>query len=263
MTTTHQPTAGLAVDTYTSPAHLDRITSPSGRPARGMPLSRKYRVAHLTPFQEIVEQDLLGPDADAFEQAFAAIGHGAIVQTSHGPMAVEDLLPGDSVLTNEHGMQTLLWHGRVTLSPDHSRATQSSMTRITADALGLAKPSADLVLGPAARILHSNGAVKQLTGQAVASIPARDFVDLGQFIALRPIAPVSCYQIGFGRHCSVNLNGVAVETLHPGPAHQLRLGPEERAIFMRMFPHMTCLQDFGTLAAPRLRQADLDLVRAA
>ena len=66
------------------------------------------------------------------------------------------------------------------------------MTRITADALGFGRPTPDLVLGPAARILHRSPAARILTGADAALIPVRNFIDGDQLIELRPIAPVHC-----------------------------------------------------------------------
>ena len=71
------------------------------------PLMRKYEIAHLTPTNEIHEARRLAPAMAAFEDAFAAIGRGAIVQTETGPCAIEDLLPGDRIHTESHGLQTL------------------------------------------------------------------------------------------------------------------------------------------------------------
>jgi len=226
---------------------------------------RKYEVAHLTPSQTIENMTKFAPAMAAFENAFAAFGRGAVLQTKTGPMAIEDLLPGDDVLTVEHGYQTLLWHGSMIVAPgaQNPRPEIGTMTRITADALGLARPAYDLVLGPAARMRHTTPAAQVLTGTPDVLIPVRDFIDGEQLIELRPIAPVHCYQIGFAEHACVNINGIEVETLHPGPAHALGLGPDMLVHFMQLFPHIRRPTDFGPLVAPRLRKADLDLVMVA
>ncbi len=265
MKTTSHTTAGLAVAPYTSPAQSGRIASPSGQLPRSKPLMRKYEVAHLTPSQNIADFTKIAPAMPVFEDAFAAFGRGAIFQTKNGPMAVEDLLPGDEIMTTDQGYQTLMWHGKMVIAPGEKnpRAEMGTMTRITADALGYGRPAPDLVLGPAARMLHRSPAGQVLTGVQDVMIPVRDFIDSDQIIELRPIAPVHCYQIGFARHASVNVNGINIETLHPGPAHSLGLGPEMLAHFMQLFPHMRRPADFGPLTAPRLRKADLDLVMAA
>ncbi len=264
MNKTPNTTAGLAVAPYTSRAHMGRIASPSGQLSRVKPLMRRYEVAHLTPSKNIEDFAKIAPAMPVFEDAFAAFGRGAILRTQSGMMAVEDLLPGDKVLTSL-GYQTLLWRGAMSIVPgaQNPRPEIGTLTRITADALGLGRPAPDLVLGPAARMLHRSPATRLLTGTDTALIPVRDFIDGDQMIELRPIAPVQCYQLGFKEHACVNVNGIDVETLHPGPAHAIGLGPDLLPHFMALFPHMRELADFRPLAAPRLRKADLDLVIAA
>jgi len=257
MTYTPPTTAGLAVEPNTSPALMGRIASPSGQPLRVMPLMRRYEVAHLTPSLTVEENSVIAPAVSAFETAFAAFGRGAILRTENGPMAIEDLLPGDRVMTTEHGFQTLMWRGAITLQPARNdQLSIGAMTRIAS----YGRQNADLVLGPAARILHKNPAIKMLTGTQTALVPIRDFIDGGQYIALNPISPVQCYQIGFARHCCVNVNGIDVETLHPGPAHLLHLRNEMLLHFTRLFAHKSGPEDFGPMIAPRLRMDDIELV---
>lgn len=265
MNTTLNNAAGLAAETYTSSILPDRIASPNGRPLRKVPLVRKYEVAHLTPSHDIGNQTVIAPAIPPFEDAFAAFGRGAIVTTDQGPVAIEDLLPGDRVQTNEHGFQTLIWHGEMTVVPTNDTANRNSsaMTRVSADTGGYGHNAPDLVLGPAARVLRKSPHVRVLTGAPAAFIPAQDLVDAHRFIALHPMSPVQCYQIGFARHCSVSVNGVDVETLHPGPAHMLPLNAAMLGTYLSLFPHVRCIADFGAMAAPRLRQDDLDLVAAA
>lgn len=257
--------AGLAVRKYTSPVTVDRFASQDGRSLRSRPLMRKYEIAHLTTSCDIVEETQLAPALPAFEDAFAAFGRGAIVQTKNGPVAVEDLLPGDRVMTSENGFQTLLWKGTMTIIPgaQNAQARMGTMTRITADALGLGRPSPDLVLGPAARLLHRANGIRTLTGAHCAFVPVRDFIDQSQIIELTPIAPVHVYQLGFENHELVKVNGIEIESLHPGPIHALGLRHDMMGLFAAMFPHKRQLADFGTMAYPRIRLRDLDLFDVA
>ena len=122
------------------------------------------------------------------------------------------------------------------------------------------RPSPDLVLGPTARLLHRAAGVRTLTGKAAAFVPARDFFDGNSFIALRPATPVKVYQLGFKRHCSLTVNGIEIESLHPGTAFALGLRGDMLAQYLALFPHMHSLEDFGEMKNPRLRLRDLDLL---
>ena len=226
---------------------------------------RKYEVAHLTSSGNIEDFSRIAPATPAFEDSFAAIGRSAIIQTENGPVAVEDLLPGDRIKTSTNGFQTLKWHGSMQIIPgaQNHRPEMGTMTRITADALGFGRPAPDLVLGPAARMLHTHHGVRTLTGSDAAFIPARDFIDGSSIIELRPIAAVHVYQLGFDAHERICVNGIEIETLHPGAPHTLQVTHDMRQIFMSMFPHMRDINSFGSMCHPRIRLRDLDLFQAA
>lgn len=226
---------------------------------------RKYEIAHLTPSEDVIDATRLAPALPPFEDAFAAIGRGAIVQTARGPSAVEDLWPGDEVMTASHGMQRLLWLGSMTIVPgsQNKRPEMGTMTRVTADALGLGRPAPDLVLGPAARLAHAAPGVRTLTGSDRAFVPVRDFIDGAQIVELTPVSPVQCYQLGFADHCRIAVNGIEIETLHPGVPHTLGLRGDMLSLLVSLFPHKETLAEFGAMLHPRIRLRDLDLFDVA
>ncbi|WP_439156282.1 Hint domain-containing protein [Yoonia sp.] len=204
----------------------------------------------------------VAPAIPVFEDAFAALGHGAVLQTRNGPVAVEDLVPGDSIRLADGRYDTLLWRGTMLLRPDDptTRSETGTLIRIMADTLGLGRPSPDLVLGPTARLFHRASGVRALTGSDAAFIPARDFVDGAQIISLRPAGPVNVYQLGFARHQNISVNGIEIESLHPGTAFSHGLRGDTLTQYLSLFPHKTSLDDFGTMRHPRLRLRDLELL---
>jgi len=229
-----------------------------------MAASRKYDLVFLDERGDIAEVSTRAPALPAFEDAFCAFGHGVILQTQNGPMAIEDLLPGDSVRLSDGTYDTLMWRGSTTLTPSESPdgSDGATLIRITADAFGPQRPAQDLVLGPSARLFHKANGIRALTGASAAFIPACDFIDGLQMIALRPAAPVRVYQLGFERHRTLDAGGIQVESLHPGTAFSLGLRGDMLSQYMALFPHKQKLEDFGTLQYPRLRLRDLDLFQA-
>lgn len=240
-------------------------TDSQGRPQKAKPVMRKYEVTYLTDDNQIEDFSRIAPAAPPFEEAFAAIGRGAILQTEMGPVAVEDLLPGDKIKTESSGYQTLKWRGTMTIVPgsQNKRAEMGTMTRLTSDAMGFGKPGQDLVLGPSARVAHKAAGVKTLTGSEIAFVPVRDFIDGSSIIELKPIAPVHCYQLGFDQHEKINVNGVEIESLHPGLPHTIPMRQDMLMLFMSLFPHKTRLSDFQSLLHPRINLRDLDLFAVA
>lgn len=226
---------------------------------------RKIEVACLLPDGSVTEFGRLVPAIPAFEDAAAAFSRNTLVTTNRGLMAVGDLWPGDRVRTVGDGLQTVLWKGCTMLVPE-ARAQDPAMgrlTRIASDSLGIARPLPDLILGPRARLAHRAPGIQVLTGAEAALIPARDFIDAVNVIEIAPATPVPVYQLGFARHARVLAHGVEVESLHPGPHHQLGLRGDMLALYMSCFPHLRDLADFGPPALPRLRLQDLDLFNVA
>jgi hypothetical protein len=116
------------------------------------------------------------------------------------------------------------------------------------------------VLGPTAHLLHRAAGVRTLTGKRSAFIPARDFVDGSHFIALHPTIPVQLFQLGFARQESLLVNGIEIESLHPGTFFGLGLRGDMLAQYLALFPHKNDLDDFGEMRHPRLRMRDLELL---
>ena len=257
--------ANLAVRTVSASASLSRDSILDGRPQRSRPLMRKYEVAHLNSSSEIEDSSHLAFALPAFEDSFASMGRGAILQTETGPCAVEDLLPGDKILTASNGFQTLLWKGSMTIipGPQNQRPEMGTMTRLTSEAFGYGRPMPDLVLGPSARMTHKSAGVRTLTGRNSALIPVRDFIDQSQIIELTPVSAVQVYQLGFGDHERLCVNGIEIESLHPGLPHMIGLKGETISNLMALFPHKQSLADFGPLIHPRISLRDLDMFNAA
>jgi hypothetical protein len=220
----------------------------------------------LNPDGTIGETTRIGPATPQFEDAFAALGRGALIATAQGPVAVEDLLPGTLVETAAHGFVPLLWVGAMTIYPDPSGAIASDsprLIRIAADAFGPDRPGPDLVLGPRARLLYRHARCRDLIGSAEAFAPARAFVDGVSVFEVAPLSPVRVHHLGFRGQVTVLANGVEVESFHPGLQAEALMSPETRELFLGLFPHLAGIDGFGPMPVPRLTAFELESVRAA
>jgi len=241
----------------------------AARAQRGAPLLRKVEIICLMPGGEIREVARLVPALPAFEEAFAAFARGTILPTSRGLVAVEDLWPGMEVRTATGEMRTLLWRGSTMVVPmaegrhGGPDPAMSRLTRIGADALGIARPTHDLVLGPRARVVHRGPGVRALTGSDAALVLACDLARDEAIVGIAPATPVQVFHLDFDRHERLVANGVEVESYHPGPAAAFPLGGELLALWLSCMPHRRALADFGEPALPRILGRDLDLFDAA
>ncbi|SDF10250.1 Hint domain-containing protein [Limimaricola pyoseonensis] len=238
---------------------------PVGAPPRPRPsLMRRIEILCVCPRHpgDIIERSDTVPALPVFEDAVSAIARGALLPTDRGLVAIEDLWPGDKVKTATQGFRTLLWRGSTTIvagvrgqAPEMGR-----LTRISADALGIARPMHDLLLGPAARLVRRGAAIERITGHRAAAIPAHDLLDGLGVVEVTPPSGVQVFHLGFERQQRLVVNGVEMESYHPGPAQLAQLDGETRSLFLACFPHLSRIEDFGPPALPRLRLSDLEMV---
>lgn len=246
----------------TAPVSLQRAT-------RKPPLMRKYDVSALQPDGSTKTSHHVALANATFEAGFSAFARGTLVQTDFGPCAVEDLLPGDRILTDEYGPTPLLWIGSMTLMPNAEITTPdhppelTKLTRITADAFGISHPMPDFLAGPGARLLQRPLALRDIAGQGPVLTPVRDFIDGVNVIEITPPTPIALFHLALAHHATITVAGLKVETFHPGKNAGNDMGPNTRALFLSLFPHITRFSDFGSLAHPRASLSTLDALTAA
>lgn len=254
-------TAGLAVGRNSDPAASSaRFTQRDGRPQRTQPLMRRYEVVHLLPNGDIDDFSRIAPAHAAFEDSFGSLARGAVLTTTRGGVAIEDILPGDQVKTVTNGFQSVRWRGAMTLVPDAKGQDRrmGKLIRFAADALGIGRPTPDLLLGPSARLYHRSPTLQRVTGHTAAFVPAADFVDGVNIVEVQPQTPVQVFQLGFDAHERIVVNGVEVDSHNPGARHELGLRGDMLDLYLDLFPHASRIEDFGMLMHPRLSMHDLD-----
>jgi len=121
-------------------------------PAAQMP-KRTYEVAALREDGSLYIGQSTAPAMPLFEDAFSAFTHGSLIQTTMGPVAVEDLQPGDMVNTATGEAAELIWVGTSTFSPADA-GKRTPLIRIMPDALGQSRPERSLTVGPGADPAH-------------------------------------------------------------------------------------------------------------
>lgn len=247
-------------DSYSTPPQPRKADATEPREARLN--RRKFDILYLDRAGHLCEQSLLAAAHPAFEAAFSVAKQGSLVQSERGIVAVEDVFPGDRLRLSNGAFEVVQWRGSMVVNADEIAANSPSaqMTRITGDAFGFSRPTTDLVLGHGARILHRAAGIRKVSGNDSAFIPAADFVDGNNLIAMRPTGQFSMFQFGFHGQRGYEVNGITIESLHPGTAFNLGLRGDSLRAFLTLFPHKSSFEEFGLLHIPRLRLRDLDLL---
>jgi hypothetical protein len=200
----------------------------------------------------------VAPALPAFEAAFNAFTHGALIQTSAGPVAVEDLEPGTDLECANGQLTKLMWKGAITLVPGAPTLGEPlKLYRVMPDAFGLGRPAQDQSFGPGARRLDRTPKLRAALGTETALVPLASMADGHSIIEVNPVSPTRVYHLVCEDHAIILAAGLEVESFHPGPETPLSLPSEMLQFFMRFFPHLNDVRDFGRLSTARMTAEEL------
>ncbi len=238
----------------------DRMASSFSPDSNGAALAaqhakRTYEVAALREDDSLFIGQSTAPALPLFEDAFSAFTHGSLVETTMGPVAVEDLQPGDMIQTSEGDPAPLTWIGTSTFSPADA-GKRTPLIRIMPDSLGQSRPERFLTVGPGARILHTPANLRGLANGKQLLSPAAKFVDGVNVIEVTPPTPTRLFHICLSRHAVINVDGIEMETFHPATAALNDVSLSMRDRFLSLFPRIGDVSDFGPLAHPRAPEQD-------
>lgn len=224
------------------------------RPARKMPLMRKYEVLSQDDDGNLRSSFHMAPANPFFEAAFSAFARGTALDTPQGPRAIEDLCPGDLIDTAEMGPQPVQWVGSMQIIPNAPIADPAlgRLTRIMANSFGIHRPMSDVVAGPGARILQRPAHLRDLASTGPVFTPISNAVDGMSVFEVTPPAPVTVYHLCLPRHATIKAAGLEFESYHPGMGIERIMGHNMLTLFLSLFPHIDESADFGPLARPRM-----------
>jgi hypothetical protein len=240
------------------------LQDPAALRAPTRPQLRRYETLSLLPNGDIAETRQIAPALPLFEDAFSAFTRGSLVETDTGPVSVEDLLPGDRVMTHEGAAEPILWIGKTTLVPGRPGAGGRShkLTRIQSDSFGMQKPMGCVIAGPSARLLRTPGHLRSLIGAKPALVPIQEFHDGMNIVETAPPTPIELFHMCLPRHAVINVGGLQFETYHPGVTALRMISHAMRSIYLNLFSHIDELRDFGPQVFPRTGDGEIDALSA-
>lgn len=164
--------------------------------------------------------------ADVVAGAFCRGTHIALADGRQVP--VEDLQPGDSVITRDHAARPLRWKGVVRLRAEGGFAPVTVQPGV----MGNPRP---LVVSPHHRLFLYRRDAVPLTGSAELLVQARHLVD-GVSILRHAGGFVEYHSLVFDAHEVIYAEGVPCESLMVCPAVVTRLPEDMAAPLRRAFP---------------------------
>lgn len=236
------------------------LQDPAALRAANRPQLRRYEVASLLPNGNVAETRHIAPALPLFESAFCAFTRGSLVTTETGPIAVEDLLPGDRIITHGGGAKTLMWKGCTSLIPGRpdNRGRSHKLTSFMGDCFGMQKPMSCVMAGPAARLLRTPPHLRTPSSDAPLLTSVEEFHDGMNIVETAPPTPVEMFHLCLDGHSVINIGGLDFETYHPGPKALHLITHAMRSLFLNMFSHIEQPSDFGPLAYARSGEAQID-----
>ena len=172
---------------------------------------------------------------------------GTRIATPDGPRAVEDLRPGDLVLTQDEGPQPLRWTGRRRVAAEGAMAP----VRIAAGRFGA---HGALSVSPQHRVVVRDARAELLFDAPEVLVAAKDLID-GRLVTRAPGGFVEYIHLLFDRHQVIFAEGLATESFLPGPRV---IGAMDRAVqaeICALFPELDpeTGAGYGACARPTLR----------
>ncbi|MEL7215153.1 MAG: Hint domain-containing protein, partial [Pseudomonadota bacterium] len=135
---------------------------------------------------------------------YVCFAGGTSILTPTGYRLIEEIEPGDLVLTRDRGAQPVLWHG--------AREVNDAPVIIRAGTLGA---RVDVWVSPQHRLLIASPQGELLFWEAEVLVSARHAVD-GHRIVQAALGPVTYHHLLLEQHEILTADGVLSESFHPG-----------------------------------------------
>ncbi|MEM9497223.1 MAG: Hint domain-containing protein [Pseudomonadota bacterium] len=188
---------------------------------------------------------------------FPCFARNTLIETERGPVEVQHLRVGDTVVTSENGRKDIRWIGQRAFSA-HELAANPKLrpVRITAGALGNGLPRRDLLVSRQHRMLVKSRIVARMFGGGEALLPAVRLTGMPGIQIDETVSSVEYFHLLLDCHEIIIAEGAPTESLFTGPEALKSLAPDAREEVLTIFPE-AALYGYNPQPArhiPRLRE---------
>ncbi|MAM61616.1 Hint domain-containing protein [Maritimibacter sp. UBA3975] len=168
-------------------------------------------------------------DLDQNNNVTVCFAAGTRIDTPGGPCPVEDITPGDLVLTLDHGAQAVRWARAKTVPLDNRmRDKRNAPVKIRRGSLGAGMPARDLIVSPQHRVLVASKIAERIFGAREILVPAKRLIGLPGITRHRKDAQIIYCHLLFDRHEVIWADGAPAESLLPDKGTWDGLDPADR-----------------------------------
>lgn len=172
------------------------------------------------------------------EEIIPCFTPGTVIATPRGERLVEDLKPGDRVITRDNGIQEIVWVGAKTLTGHQlARMPHLRPILIEAGALGNGLPERDLLVSPNHRLLVANDKTTLYFDEREVLAAAKHLTGLEGVEEVGTLG-VTYLHFMFERHEVVLSNGAWTESFQPGDYTLQGIGNAQRNEILELFPEL-------------------------
>nr|WP_276616095.1 Hint domain-containing protein [Rhodobacter sp. SGA-6-6] len=187
---------------------------------------------------------------------------GTLIACETGERLVEDLRPGDRVMTRDHGLQELRWVGRKLLGPAELAAEPKLQpVLIRAGALGPGLPARDMRVSRQHRMLVTGPRAELLFGAEEVLVQAEHLTHLPG-VSHAADRSVTYVHLLFDRHEVVLSDGTWSESFQPGDRTLAGMDDAARDELFALFPALASGGRYPA-ARPTLKKFEAKLLLAA
>ncbi len=163
---------------------------------------------------------------------------GTLIATAKGQVRVEDLQPGDRVITRDNGLQEIAWVGQKSLTQkDFIARPELKPVLIKAGSLGENMPERDIMVSPNHRMLIADKGASMYFDEPEVLAAAKHFVGKDGICHV-DVSQTSYIHFMFERHEVVLSDGTWTESFYPGDYTIDGLGAEQRDEILALFPEL-------------------------
>ncbi|UWQ15617.1 Hint domain-containing protein [Aliiroseovarius sp. M344] len=153
-----------------------------------------------------------------------------MILTDRGERPIQDLRPGDMVVTRDNGLQPIRWMGEKTVS-GHGKLAPIQIAQ------GRFDNTKPLLVSPQHRMVYAGHEATLLFAEREVMVPAKHLVD-GKGVVIKPMDQVTYFHILFDQHEIVFANGAASESFHPGHEGLGAIDAAAREELFALFPEL-------------------------
>ncbi|WP_164661481.1 Hint domain-containing protein [Tropicibacter sp. Alg240-R139] len=192
------------------------------------------------------------------------VTRGTLIQTTVGPVPVEDLRSDNLVETLDGLPQPVRWIGSRKLSvADLIMEENKRPIVFEPGSLGKGLPERDLRVSPQHRMFLQGWQAQLLFGEDQVLVPAKSLVNGSSVRQSKVTDEVEYFHLLFDEHQIIFTEGAPTESFHPGAYTLSELDDAVRQELLSLFPQLQSEDGYGDTARTALRPWEATLLSSA